>query len=55
VPRYSEALKAVKAGIRKRMHLPARQSLARISEETGIHIRILCAWRKGWPASQGVV
>ena len=54
--RYSEA---VKADIRKRMIPPARQSVARISEETGIHICTLYAWRKGWrlegevvPASQ---
>ena len=54
--RYSEA---VKADIRKRMSPPARQSVARISEETGIHICTLYAWRKGWrlegevvPASQ---
>jgi transposase len=56
VRRYSEA---VKADIRKRMSPPARQSVARISEETGIHICTLYAWRKGWrlegevvPASQ---
>lgn len=54
--RYSEA---IKADIRKRMSPPARQSVARISEETGIHICTLYAWRKGWrlegevvPASQ---
>ena len=54
--RYSEA---VKADIRKRMSPPARQSVARISEDTGIHIATLYAWRKGWrlegevvPASQ---
>ena len=54
--RYSEA---VKADIRKRMSPPARQSVARISEETGIPICTLYAWRKGWrlegevvPASQ---
>ncbi len=41
------------------MSPPARQSVARISEETGIHICTLYAWRKGWrlegevvPASQ---
>ena len=39
---------AVKADIRKRMSPPARQSVARISEETGIHIATLYAWRKGW-------
>ena len=54
--RYSEA---VKVDIRKRMSPPARQSVARISEETGIHICTLYARRKGWrlegqvvPASQ---
>ena len=54
--RYSET---VKADIRKRMSPPAPQSVARISEETGIHICTLYAWRKGWrlggevvPASQ---
>jgi transposase len=53
---YSEA---VKADIRKRMSPPARQSMARISEDTGIHIATLYARRKGWrlegevvPASQ---
>jgi hypothetical protein len=30
------------------MILPARQSVTRISEETGIHICTLYAWRKGW-------
>ena len=41
------------------MSPPARQSVARISEETGIHICTLYAWRKSWrlegevvPASQ---
>ncbi|MFW6731884.1 MAG: hypothetical protein ACODUE_09160 [Synechococcus sp.] len=54
--RYSEA---VKTDIRKRMSPPARQSVARISEDTGINIATLYAWRKGWwlegevvPASQ---
>ena len=54
--RYSEA---VKADISKRMSPPARQSVARISEKTVIHIATLYAWRKGWllegevvPASQ---
>jgi len=44
VRRYSEA---VKADIRKRMSPPARQSVARISEETGIHICTLYDW-PGW-------
>jgi hypothetical protein len=30
------------------MSPPARQSVARISEDTGIHIATLYAWRKGW-------
>ena len=54
--RYSEVLKA---DVRRRMSPPQRQSVARISEETGIHICTLYAWRKGWrlegevvPASQ---
>ena len=54
--RYSEALKA---DVMRRMSPPQRQSVARISEETGIHICTLYAWRKGWrlevevvPASQ---
>ena len=54
--RYSEA---VKADIKNLMTPPARQSVVRISEETGIHICTLYPWRKGWrlegdvlPASQ---
>ena len=54
--RYSEALKA---DVMRRMSPPQRQSVARILEETGIHICTLYAWRKGWrlegevvPASQ---
>ena len=54
--RYSEA---TKADVRRRMSLPNRQSVARISEETGIHVATLYLWRKGWrlegevlPASQ---
>ena len=50
--RYSEA---VKADIRKRMSPPARQSVARISEETGIHICTLYAWRKAWRLEGEVV
>ena len=50
--RYSAA---VKADIRKRMSPPARQSVARISEETGIHICTLYAWRKGWRLEGEVV
>ena len=54
--RYSEA---IKADVRRRMSPPNRQSVARISEETGIHPATLYLWRKGWrlegevvPASQ---
>ena len=36
-------------------HRPARQSVARISEETGIHIATLYAWRKGWRLEGEVV
>ncbi len=54
--RYSEA---IKADVRRRMSPPNRQSVARISEETGIHVATLYVWGKGWrlegevvPASQ---
>jgi transposase-like protein len=54
--RYSEA---IKADVRRRMSPPNRESVARISEETGIHAATLYLWRKGWrlvgevvPASQ---
>ena len=40
--RYSEA---VKADVRRRMHPPHRQSVARISEELGIHISTLQQWQ----------
>ena len=43
--RYSEA---VKADVRGRMSLPMRQSVARISEELGIHVMTLYKWRKSW-------
>ncbi len=39
---------ALKADLRKRMSPPHRQSVARILEETGIHICTLYAWRKDW-------
>jgi transposase len=52
VRRYGEA---VKADIMKRMKPPARQSAARMSEETGIHIATLYAWRKGWRLEGEVV
>jgi hypothetical protein len=44
--RYSEA---VKADVRRRMHPPHRQSVARISEELGIHVMTLYKWRKASP------
>jgi len=40
--RYSEA---VKADLRRRMSPPHRQSVARISEELGIHVITLYKWR----------
>ena len=49
--RYSEA---IKADVRRRMSPPNRQSVARISEETGIHVATLYVWRKGWRL-EGVV
>ena len=41
--RYSET---VKADVRRRMSPPQRQSVARISEELGIHVMTLYKWRK---------
>ena len=43
--RYSEA---VKADVRSLMRPPMRQSVARISEELGIHVVTLYKWRKTW-------
>jgi transposase len=43
--RYSEV---VKADVRRRMSPPMRQSVARISEELGIHVVTLYNWRKAW-------
>ena len=40
--RYSEADKAY---VRRRMSPPHRQSMARISEELGIHVVTLYNWR----------
>jgi transposase-like protein len=48
--RYSEA---IKADVRRPMSPPNRQSVARISEETGIHIATLYLWRKGWRLEAG--
>jgi len=50
--RYSEA---VKADVRKRMSPPQRQSVARISEELGIHVMTLYTWRKAWRLQGEVV
>jgi len=49
---YSEA---VKADLRKRMSPPHRQSVARISEELGIHVITLYKWRKTWRLQGEVV
>jgi transposase-like protein len=50
--RYSEA---VKADVRRRMSPPHRQSVARISEELGIHVVTLYNWRKAWRLQGTVV
>ena len=50
--RYSET---VKADVRRRMSPPARQSVAQISKELGIHIATLYAWRKAWRMQGEVV
>lgn len=50
--RYSEA---VKADVRRRMSPPMRQSVARISEELGIHMITLYNWRKAWRLQGEVV
>jgi transposase-like protein len=50
--RYSEA---VKADLRRRMSPPHRQSVARISEELGIHVITLYKWRKTWRLQGEVV
>ena len=50
--RYSEA---VKADVRRRMSPPHRQSVARISEELGIHVITLHKWRKTWRLQGEVV
>ncbi|MCT0244913.1 helix-turn-helix domain-containing protein, partial [Synechococcus sp. CS-601] len=49
---YSEA---VKADVRRRMSPPHRQSVARISEELGIHVITLYKWRKTWRLQGEVV
>ena len=50
--RYSET---VKADVKKRMSPPARQSVAQISKELGIHLATLYAWRKAWRLQGEVV
>ena len=50
--RYSET---VKADVRRRMTPPARQSVAQISKELGIHLATLYAWRKAWRLQGEVV
>jgi len=50
--RYSES---VRADVRKRMSPPQRQSVARISEELGIHVMTLYKWRKAWRLQGEVV
>ncbi|WP_225322876.1 transposase [Synechococcus sp. RSCCF101] len=50
--RYSEA---VKADVKRRMSPPERQSVARISEELGIHVVTLYNWRKAWRLQGEVV
>jgi transposase len=50
--RYNEA---VKADVRRRMSTPHRQSVARISEELGIHVITLYKWRKAWRLQGEVV
>jgi transposase len=50
--RYGEA---VKADVRSRMNPLMRQSVARISEELGIHVVTLYNWRKTWRLQGEVV
>ena len=50
--RYSET---IKADVKKRMSPPARQSVAQISKELGIHLATLYAWRKAWRLQGEVV
>jgi transposase-like protein len=58
--RYSEAVKPKAsakqwADVRRRMSPPHRQSVARISEELGIHLATLYNWRKAWRLQGEVV
>jgi transposase-like protein len=50
--RYSEA---VKADVRRRISPPQRQSVARISEELGIHGVTIYNWSKAWRLQSSVV
>ena len=50
--RYNET---IKADVKRRMSPPARQSVAQISKELGIHIATLYAWRKAWRLQGEVV
>jgi len=43
------------ADVRRRMHPPQRQNVARISEELGIHVMTLYKWRKTWRLQGEVV
>ena len=49
--RYSEAMKA---DVRRRMSPPNRQSMARISEETGIHAATLYLWGSATTSLLGI-
>jgi transposase-like protein len=58
--RYSEAVKPKASAkqwvdVRRRMSPPHRQSVARISEELGIHLATLYNWRKAWRLQGEVV
>ena len=44
-----------KADVKRRMSPPARQSVAQISKELGIHLATLYAWRKAWRLQGEVV
>ena len=46
---------AVQADVRKRMSPLHRQSVARISEELGIHLATLYNWRRAWRLQGEVV
>ena len=47
--------KSVRADVRRRRSPPIRQSVARISEELGIHVITLYKWRKSWRLQGEVV